>query len=107
MTTNASNQEKALTSEQYNKKQVNHHTDAVELAVETDKMNDQATNINTIKKIRIRMIPIWLRLVIIAVLLVLSLLLGAIVGYGVIGDGHISDVFKKATWTHITDLILK
>lgn len=59
------------------------------------------------KKIRIRLIPIWLRLIIIAVLIVVCLILGAIVGYSVIGDGEANEVFNKSTWTHIIDLITK
>jgi len=34
-------------------------------------------------------------------------LIGAMVGYGVLGDGEVWDVFKPATWTHIYDLITK
>lgn len=59
------------------------------------------------EKIRIRLIPIWLRLLIISVLAVIMLMLGAIVGYSVLGDGKAGDVFKKSTWTHITDIVLK
>lgn len=58
-------------------------------------------------KIRIRLIPIWLRLVLIAILLALSAISGVVVGYGVIGDGKVSDAFKKSTWVHIIDLVEK
>lgn len=59
------------------------------------------------KRIRIRLIPIWLRLVIIAVLVAGSALLGVIVGYSVIGDGEAKDALKKSTWQHIIDLVEK
>lgn len=59
------------------------------------------------KKIRVRLIPIWLRLIIIIVLSCLSLIIGAIFGYSVLGDGKAGDVFKKSTWTYIIDLIEK
>ncbi|WP_456277476.1 DNA-directed RNA polymerase subunit beta [Bacillus sp. AK128] len=58
-------------------------------------------------KIRIRLFPIWLRLLIIVILIGLSLLAGLAVGYGVIGTGEVNDAFKESTWTHIIDLVKK
>ncbi|OIU67717.1 DNA-directed RNA polymerase subunit beta [Rossellomorea aquimaris] len=55
--------------------------------------------------VRVRMIPIWLRILLVIVLLAASLALGAMVGYGVIGDGNPADVFKKETWQHIIDIV--
>lgn len=59
------------------------------------------------KRIRIRLIPLWLRLIIIVLLIGASVILGAIVGFSVIGDGEAKDVFEKTTWTYILDLIEK
>lgn len=56
-------------------------------------------------KIRIRLIPIWLRVIIIIALIFVSMTLGAAIGYGVLGDGKASDVFKPSTWTHLIDLV--
>ena len=56
-------------------------------------------------KIRIRLIPIWLRVIIIIGLIFVSMTLGAAIGYGVLGDGKVSDVFKPSTWTHLIDLV--
>lgn len=55
--------------------------------------------------VQIRLFPIWLR-----ILLVLSLILGAIaaglmVGYGYIGDGEPKDVLKWEKWQHILDIM--
>jgi hypothetical protein len=57
------------------------------------------------KKIRIRLIPIWLRVIMIIGLIFVSMTLGAAIGYGVLGDGKVSDVFKPSTWTHLRDLV--
>lgn len=57
------------------------------------------------RRIRIRLIPLWLRLIIIALLIVASASFGAMFGYSVIGDGEAKDVFEKSTWTYIRDLI--
>lgn len=58
------------------------------------------------KKVRVRLIPIWLRLVMIAFLLFLSITVGAMIGYGVLGDGHPLDVLKKSTWQQIANLVV-
>lgn len=83
-------EEKQLTREEY--KQQEKKADKAEIAKE---------------RIRIRLLPIWLRLVIVCVLIAVCILAGAIVGYSVVGGGKVSEVFKKSTWTHIVDLVNK
>lgn len=57
------------------------------------------------KKGRIRILPIWLRLYIVLTLIGASLFLGMMIGYGTIGGGDPTDVFKLETWYHIVDLM--
>ncbi len=59
------------------------------------------------KRIRVRLIPIWLRLILLVVLVFISVMAGAIVGYGMLGGGKIAEVFQESTWTHIIDLVEK
>lgn len=59
------------------------------------------------KRIRLRLIPIWLRVIIVVLLMGLSSLTGAAIGYGVLGNGNAIDVFKPSVWTHIVDLVDK
>lgn len=59
------------------------------------------------EKIRLRIVPIWARILIVLVLAVTAAVGGALIGYSVIGDGKAGDVFEKSTWTHITDLVNK
>lgn len=59
------------------------------------------------QRLRRRLIPIWLRLVIVLCLITISTLAGAMVGYGVIGEGNAWDALKPSTWQHIIDLIEK
>ncbi len=59
------------------------------------------------KRIRVRLIPIWLRIIIVIVLLAASIVLGAMFGYAIMGNGKAKDVFEKSTWTHIVDLVNK
>ena len=58
-------------------------------------------------KIRIRLVPIWLRIVAIIALVMLAFIIGSMIGYGVLGDGNPTDVLQKSTWTSITDLVNK
>lgn len=99
MSVNNLNQEQARTREEYNKAKI----EAVQKEQAAKPEPTKAVN----KRIRIRMIPIWLRLVLLAVALVVSLMSGAVVGYGVLGNGKAADVFKESTWTHIVDLVDK
>ncbi len=55
--------------------------------------------------VQIRLLPIWLRVVLVLLLLVGAAIFGAIIGYGYMGDGEPTDVLKKETWTHILDII--
>ncbi|MGV3465045.1 MAG: DNA-directed RNA polymerase subunit beta [Heyndrickxia sp.] len=59
------------------------------------------------EKIRVRLIPIWLRVILVLLAIVISVLSGVIVGYGVIGDGNPMDALSKSTWSHIVDLVNK
>ncbi|KEF38224.1 DNA-directed RNA polymerase subunit beta [Schinkia azotoformans MEV2011] len=59
------------------------------------------------KPTKIRLIPIWLRLLIVAILLVVSMTAGIMFGYGVIGSGKAMDALKFSTWEHLVDLVVK
>lgn len=59
------------------------------------------------KRIRVRLIPIWLRIIIVLILLAVSIMLGTMFGYAVMGGGEAKDIFEKSTWTHILDLVDK
>ena len=55
--------------------------------------------------VQVRLLPIWLRILLVLLLLAGAAILGAIIGYGYIGDGEPADVLQKETWTHIFDII--
>lgn len=62
---------------------------------------------NREKKPRLRLIPIWVRLIIVVLLLVLGFAIGLMVGYGIIGDGNPDKALDQSTWQHIVDLVIK
>jgi len=58
-----------------------------------------------VRWVQIRLIPIWLRIVIVLILVVTAATLGAMVGFSVIGEGNAVDIFKRETWQHIFDIM--
>lgn len=62
---------------------------------------------NTPRWVQVRLFPILIRVLLIILLAGLSLVVGLMVGYGVIGDGSPQDALKPETWTHIIDLVTK
>lgn len=57
------------------------------------------------KKKKFKKFPVWAKALIICGLIFLSLLLGLMIGYSVIGSGSAGDVLSWSTWKHILDLI--
>ncbi|MFZ0370225.1 MAG: DNA-directed RNA polymerase subunit beta [Halobacillus sp.] len=64
-------------------------------------------NEKTGHKSRIRVLPIWLRIIIVLALSIVALFIGLMVGYGVIGDGKPMDALSWDTWQHIWDIVTK
>jgi len=62
---------------------------------------------NKKQQMRFRLIPLWLRLIIIMILVSASLLAGIYVGFAILGPGDASEAFKLETWKHILDLVNK
>lgn len=65
----------------------------------------QDTEKKPIRWVQIRLLPIWLRILIVLILICLAAIIGVMVGYGVIGDGKASDALKADTWRHIFDIV--
>ena len=55
--------------------------------------------------VQIRIIPIWLRIILVILLFAGAMALGLTIGYGYMGDGDPADALKKETWIHILDII--
>ena len=55
--------------------------------------------------IRIRLIPIWLRIVLFLLLCIIVTAIGIVFGYSVIGEGESGDALKWSTWKHILDIM--
>lgn len=58
-----------------------------------------------VRWVQIRLIPIWLRMILITVLFVITAAIGVTVGYGYIGNGDPGDALKWSSWQHIFDII--
>lgn len=69
------------------------------------KAQNEVTEPKSTLWVQIRIIPIWLRVILVMLLLVGAAALGATIGYGYIGDGNPADALKMETWIHILDII--
>jgi hypothetical protein len=56
--------------------------------------------------VQIRLIPIWLRVLLFLIGVVLAAVLGVMFGFSVIGDGKAADALKPETWQHIWKMII-
>lgn len=81
--------------------------EAIKAQKKLEAKEEKKQTVKKSKRVRLRLIPIWLRVLIVVVLMGLSSLTGAAVGYGVLGNGNAIDVLKASTWTHIVDLVDK
>lgn len=54
----------------------------------------------------VRIFPVWLRIIVVAILTVAALFGGLMIGYGVIGDGAPLDALKVETWQHLIDIVI-
>ncbi|MFD2707033.1 DNA-directed RNA polymerase subunit beta [Salibacterium lacus] len=57
------------------------------------------------RKERIRMVPIWARLLIILAVLILSLLGGLVTGYAIVGEGNGLEVLRWGSWERMFEFI--
>ena len=74
-------------------------------AAQTVQKPNASHNQKPTKWVQIRLIPIWLRVVIVIILLLFAVVSGLTVGYSILGDGESSDVLKWSTWQHLIDII--
>lgn len=58
-----------------------------------------------IRWVQLRLIPIWLRIIIVCVLFIGVAILGLTIGYSFIGDGEAGGALKWGTWQHLLDII--
>lgn len=58
-----------------------------------------------IRWVQLRLIPIWLRVILVAALLFFAAGAGLTIGYSIIGDGQADDAFKWSTWQHLLDIM--
>ncbi|MBW3110343.1 MULTISPECIES: DNA-directed RNA polymerase subunit beta [Bacillaceae] len=76
-------------------------------SVKAEKKAKQKDESKPSRWVRVRMLPIWLRILLFILLLAGSLALGAVIGFAGIGNGNAADVFKAETWQHIIDIVVK
>ncbi|MER2226007.1 MAG: DNA-directed RNA polymerase subunit beta [Carnobacterium sp.] len=61
----------------------------------------------TKEKIGLQIATFILKIVLVIVLIALAFIIGAMIGYGVLGDGNPFAIFEKETWVHIFSYFTK
>ncbi|EDP69362.1 hypothetical protein CAT7_01707 [Carnobacterium sp. AT7] len=61
----------------------------------------------TKEKIGLQIATFILKILLVIVLIALAFIIGAMIGYGVLGDGDPFAVFEKETWVHIFSYFTK
>lgn len=59
------------------------------------------------ERIGLQMVTFILKIILVIVLVVLAFIIGAMIGYGVLGDGDPFAIFEKDTWVHIFSYFTK
>lgn len=57
------------------------------------------------EKTKLRKFPLWLRVILFILAVLVVIVIGVLIGYSVLGGGSAADVFKVETWTHIFDIM--
>lgn len=83
--------------------QVDNSTES--LAAETKKRSNTEQEETVHKRVRLRLIPVWLRVILVAALFIATAALGVMFGYSVLGDGDATDALKWDTWQHMLDIM--
>lgn len=65
----------------------------------------EPTNDQPVRWVQLRLIPIWLRIILVAVLFIAAGAIGITVGYSVLGGGESSDALQWSTWQHLLDIM--
>lgn len=65
----------------------------------------EPTNDQPVRWVQLRLIPIWLRIILVAALFLVAGAVGIIVGYSVIGSGDSADALTWSTWQHLLDIM--
>lgn len=114
MSTKQSNQavlerkKKKTTAEIEEKRRLNRRNKEKRLEGETATKEERKARTEKRKRApRVRLFPIWLRIVVVLILCAFALVAGLTIGYGVMGDGAPADVLKVETWKHIIDIVIK
>jgi len=83
----------------------NELNETVEEQPKKRRMREPSTEEQSRRFVRIRLVPIWLRIILILLLFIIVTAIGLVFGYSIIGEGQSSDALKWSTWKHILDII--
>ena len=72
---------------------------------EQPKPNPEPTNDQPVRWVQLRLLPIWLRIILVTVLFICAGTIGITIGYSVVGGGDSADALQWGTWQHLLDIM--
>ena len=83
----------------------NELNETVEKQPKKRRVQEPATEGQKRRWVQIRLVPIWLRIILVLLLFIIVTAIGLVFGYSVIGEGESGDALKWSTWKHILDIV--
>ena len=83
----------------------NELNETVEKQPKKRRIQEPATEGQKRRWVRIRLLPIWLRIILVLLLFIIVIAIGLVFGYSFIGEGQSGDALKWSTWKHILDIM--
>lgn len=71
------------------------------------KEKQQSKRRQKLSRPRLRIFPIWLRIIVVLIFASAAFIIGLMIGFAVLGDGSPLDVLRIETWQHIVDIVNK
>ena len=83
----------------------NECNETVEKQPKKRRLQELATEEQKRRWVQIRLLPIWLRIILVLLLFIIVTAIGLVFGYSIIGEGEFGDALKWSTWKHILDIM--
>ena len=108
MTKNPSSQETSRKTEEESAAASEEQAVQQEISRKTEKKEkQQSKRMQKLNKPRLRIFPIWLRIIVVLIFAAAAFIVGLMIGFAVLGNGSPLDALRIETWQHIVDIVNK
>ncbi|MCT1905518.1 DNA-directed RNA polymerase subunit beta [Oceanobacillus sojae] len=108
MTNNPSSQKTSHQAEEESAAASEEQAVKQEISRKTEKKEkQQSKRKQKLSRPRLRIFPIWLRIIVVLIFAAAAFIVGLMIGFAVLGNGSPLDVLRMETWQHIVDIVNK